>query len=183
MGQLICLVRHDFESWLPKLSANAVVRLHDANVRENSFGVSKFWEELSSAHKGLHFDFLHGHGLGVLGFGFDYCSPLRLLFDADQNKLVGGVRQIFASIGRLSALDGELRSPKHALPEREAQLSSLQSALAEREAQLSSLQSTISALYASSSWRASAPLRAGKRLFEGMRMRLSALARRRVPRE
>jgi hypothetical protein len=201
------------EAWLPKLSANAVVLFHDTNVREGSFGVSRFWEELTGSHKGLHFNFLHGHGLGVLGLGLNYSSPLRLLFDANQNgKLASGVREIFASIGRstrllcersvleqalgdreaelaalqkaLSALDGELRPLKHALTEREAQFTSLQSTLVEREIQLSereiqvcSLQSTISALYASSSWRVSAPLRAGKRLLDGMRTRVSAVGR------
>lgn len=60
-------VRHDFESWLPKLSDRAVVLLHDTDVRERGFGVGKFFKELSDRH--ACFDFRHSHGLGVVALG------------------------------------------------------------------------------------------------------------------
>jgi len=41
------VVRHDFESWLPKLSSRGVVLLHDTNAPEGDFGVKKFWEEIN----------------------------------------------------------------------------------------------------------------------------------------
>lgn len=62
-------VKHDFESWRPKLSDRAIVLLHYINVREGSFGVWKFWEELKLIYPS--FSFSHSHGLGVLLVGAD----------------------------------------------------------------------------------------------------------------
>ena len=59
--------RHDFESWLPKLSDRAVVLLHDTQVREKDFGVWKLWREISSHQPA--FDIPYGCGLGMLAIG------------------------------------------------------------------------------------------------------------------
>jgi glycosyltransferase involved in cell wall biosynthesis/GT2 family glycosyltransferase len=131
-------VRHDFESWLPKLSSNAVVILHDTNVRENNFGVFRLWSEIASGHP--TFTFLHGHGLGVLGLGHNYPSDLRFLFDADEDgRLVSSAREIFASLGRSVRLLYERSRLDQALVEREAKIAALDQALVEREAKIAAL--------------------------------------------
>ncbi|MEX2606378.1 MAG: class I SAM-dependent methyltransferase [Kiritimatiellia bacterium] len=58
-------VKHDFESWRPKLQAHAVVLFHDTRVRQHNFGVWKLWEEVCAEYD-LTFEFTHYSGLGVL---------------------------------------------------------------------------------------------------------------------
>ncbi len=74
-------VRHDFETWLPKLSDRAVVLFHDINVRENGFGVWRFWEEVSQRYP--HFSFTHSHGLGVLAVGPYVPDSFGTLYEKD----------------------------------------------------------------------------------------------------
>lgn len=56
-------VRHDLESWLPKLRPSAVLLLHDVAVRRPGFGVWKVWDELQQ--QGRSWTFQDGPGLGV----------------------------------------------------------------------------------------------------------------------
>ncbi|GAB2555851.1 class I SAM-dependent methyltransferase [Rhodanobacter koreensis] len=60
-------VRHDFETWLPKLSDRAVVLLHDTAQQDRGFGVGQFLEELSTSYP--CFSFRHNHGLGIVAVG------------------------------------------------------------------------------------------------------------------
>ncbi len=69
-------VRHDFETWEPKLAPNAIVVLHDINVREHAFGVWRFWEELQARFP-WNVEFNHCHGLGVLSMCGDGGAPGR----------------------------------------------------------------------------------------------------------
>jgi len=39
-------VKHDYESWRPKLSDRAVVLFHDTQVRDRNFGVYRLWDEI-----------------------------------------------------------------------------------------------------------------------------------------
>jgi hypothetical protein len=94
-------VQHDYQTWLPKLSPNAIVLLHDTNVREGDFAVHRLWGEIGTER--LHFEFLHGHGLGVLASGADYADPLNLLLEADGNEsLTADIRSMFSELGRFT---------------------------------------------------------------------------------
>jgi hypothetical protein len=60
-------VKHDFETWLPKMTDAGIVLLHDIMVHGNEFGVYKLWDELQARYPS--FAFTHCHGLGVVAVG------------------------------------------------------------------------------------------------------------------
>ena len=89
-------VKHDFESWLPKMSATGVVLLHDINVREGDFGVRRFWDEIQSSYR--HFEFIHGHGLGVLAVGHVISADFEEFLNATDDQMVT-IRDFFFHLG------------------------------------------------------------------------------------
>lgn len=56
-------VRHDVESWLPKLRPAGILLLHDVRIRSKDFGVWKIWAELQQQSRSWTFE--DGPGLGV----------------------------------------------------------------------------------------------------------------------
>ena len=91
-------VSHDFAIWLPKLSSRGIVVFHDVNERKHDFDVWRLWSELREKYP--HFEFEHGHGLGILTVGEDIGPRLRALFDADADgSLSLQIRQAYARLG------------------------------------------------------------------------------------
>ncbi|WP_137125322.1 class I SAM-dependent methyltransferase [Roseomonas sp. HF4] len=143
-------VRHDFETWLPKLSDRGVVLFHDANERMADFGVWRFWEEVSARWPG--FLFLHSHGLGVLCVGAQAPAAVRALCSADPER-AHLLRDRFATIGDRWYAQAQWDVARQALEaERAAR------ALAEQRADT---------LERSTSWRVTAPLRRAGNVFPG----------------
>ncbi len=97
-------VKHDWQTWLPKMSERGVVLLHDINVREGDFGAWKLWEELAPVYR--HFEFTHGHGLGVVLFGEEVPGQLSELLDAGSEN-VSRIREFFYQLGRRVVLQQE----------------------------------------------------------------------------
>ena len=93
-------VRHDFESWLPKLSDRSVVLFHDVNVRERDFGVWRYWDEVRERYPS--FTFSHGHGLGVLAVGRSRKPDIEWLTSLPPSgDDAADVQRVFSTIGDL----------------------------------------------------------------------------------
>lgn len=127
------VVKHDFETWQPKLSRRGVVLFHDINVRERGFGVYKFWAEISESYS--HFDFHHGHGLGVLAVGKDSGENLSALLNLRESEALA-FRRFFFQLGRFWV---EQLAKDRMLIDAQRQNQELTDLLAQKETELSTL--------------------------------------------
>ncbi len=123
-------VRHDFETWLPKLSSCGVVLLHDVCVRERNFGVYRLWEELQS--RWPSFTFEHGYGLGVLAVGREVPQALIPLLGApERDRAV--IRGLFEALGKRVGAEVRNRDLAATIAELDRRIASLDGRYREAE--------------------------------------------------
>lgn len=114
-------VKHDFYTWLPKLSSRAVVILHDTNVHERDFGVWQLWDELKTQYP--TFEFLHGNGLGIVVVGSEYPTGLNVFLQADDE--ISKIRDLFYNLGLRLRQELEIRILAAQVAERSAAVEGL----------------------------------------------------------
>jgi GT2 family glycosyltransferase len=140
-------VKHDFDSWRPKLSNRAIVLFHDTNVRERGFGVFKLWSELKGEHPS--FEFSHGHGLGVLAYGPEQPPLLKEFFAACKSDSVAQeTRRAFAYIARNLTSEIAKRHKDAIIANRDAAIVIKEGVIASKEAVIANKDAAIAAVEA-----------------------------------
>lgn len=173
-------VRHDFETWLPKLSDRAVALFHDTNERREDFGVWRLWSELKQRYPS--FEFLHSHGLGVLCVGSHAPDEVMALCSLDAPDLITRIRDRFASISanwisteRLVQLektsangiairDEKIKDLEARAEKLDNQIDRYGKELRENREEIKRIKAVLDDVYRSTSWRISAPMRLTKRV-------------------
>ena len=91
-------------------------------MREQGFGVFRLWEDLKD--KFPTFEFIHGHGLGVLGYGANQPEAMSAFFDTGKDADAAiEIRQSYARLGSaFKAANEAARTQSHLADQLAAQL-------------------------------------------------------------
>lgn len=133
-------VKHDFDTWLPKLAPNAIVLFHDIEMRDHGFGVWKFWEELQNRYN-TYLSFAHSKGLGVLCIN-NQADPSSATWLGAHDINTEEMRNYFTSLGERQLEIFNLRQDELEM-RLDHEVAMLTKELANRDAELSELRQWI----------------------------------------
>jgi hypothetical protein len=128
-------VKHDFETWLPKLAPGTIVLFHDTNVHRDDFGVWRYWDEILAKYPN-YFNFLHSHGLGVLQITNQHSPGLEWI-GAPNNVSAEDFIQYFSMLG-------DVQVERFATQQLLHDLEKYQQALVDRDAEIVYLRQMVS---------------------------------------
>lgn len=151
-------VRHDFETWLPKMSECGVMIFHDTNVLPNeeegrsNFGVRRFFDEVKTSFP--HFEFFHGFGLGLLAVGPEQPEIIQQLLGMSEGA-AADFRAVFAALGgflrRRLLTEKDMQEQALVVPQRK--IASLQAELLTANTQLQQLHDNLQHIQGSKGWQ------------------------------
>lgn len=169
-------IMHDFEAWLPKMSARGVILMHDINARIAGYGGLQAWGEISARFP--TFSFAHGYGLGVVLTGDVPPEKLRLLVECGHDSaFLEKTQRYFSLLGamqqRLQDLLVSLDEERRVLHELRGQKEEAACA-AQRERdhmqrlilqEIENYEALLRAYAGSASWKCTRPFRAAANLY------------------
>ena len=136
-------VKHDFESWLPKMSDRGVILLHDTQVRRDEFGAWKLWEEISKLYPSYEFKF--GYGLGVLAVGKNAHDVIIKFIEEAREKIF--IERLFFTFGsniefrtHIQRLEGEVAEVKKTVAQKDERVRELEADLEDRNQRIQRLE-------------------------------------------
>lgn len=98
-------VKHDFNSWLPKVRQGGIILLHDTLVKRKDFGVWRFLKEIQTQLPVFEFQFSEGLAI-VCNAGYTPPEVAAFIKRAKQDQTIG---KFFEALGNNILLEREKR--------------------------------------------------------------------------
>lgn len=120
-------VRHDFDTWLPKVKRGGIVIFHDICVHERDFGVWKLWDEIKAQYP-IYMELPHSYGLGVVQLIGDFDRKTQTWRPNDPTEREALINY-FASLGLRQVERYEIRELRSQADKAKAERARRESAL------------------------------------------------------